>query len=238
MDNEKIHVCGARTKTCRKCGRRYSKEEYDLWNCPDCGEPRACRRSVVREGARCKFHGGASLKGAAAPSFTHGRYSKYLPTRLLERYQTAQTDGELLSLRDEVAMLDVRLSELVAGLDTGESVDVWAALGAAYEDLTGARNSGDSRGMAQALIQIGDLIEKGRAKGPAWREIIGLFDQRRKLVESERKRIVELQQVITAEKAMALITAVVHTVASHVDDRTVLNAIAVDVRRLIDQPGG
>jgi len=236
--SDPVFYCGARTKSCRVCGHRFTKEEYDLWTCPECGEDRHCRRKVTREGERCRYHGGASLKGAAAPAFRTGRYSKYLPTHLLDRYNTAQADTELLSLREEVALLDTRLTSLVEGLSTGESVGTWEVLGATHEQLMAARRSGDAAAMARALIRIGELIERGQNEGEQWNVIVTLLDQRRKLVESERKRLVELQQVITAERAMALITAIVHVVSRHVTDRGVLNAIAIDVRQLVDQPGG
>ena len=58
-----------------------------------------------------------------APRFETGRYSKYLPTRLAGRYEEARADPELLALRDDIALLDTRVAQTVAALDTGESAD-------------------------------------------------------------------------------------------------------------------
>lgn len=186
----------------------------------------------------CYMHGGKSLAGLASPQFKHGRYSKYLPGDMLSRYQEALDDTELLSLRSEIALLDARLGEQVEGLKTGEGGQVWERLRATYQQLTDARQAGDGKLLAQALIELGNLIQTGNAKEATWGGIIDLFEQRRKLVESERKRLVEMQQFITAERAMALITAVIHAVSRHVPDRQALSAIAVDIKQLIDQPGG
>lgn len=227
--------CGARTKQCRACGHRYTKEEYPLWECPECGEKRACRRKVSREGERCRNHGGASLKGIASPTIKHGRYSKYLPDALADRYREARSDPELLSLRDDVALVDTRLTELVQKLDTGENRDLWSALQATYQTLTRARAEGKTRDMAQALIAMGGLIESGAEQGVLWDEIGRVLEQRRKLVESEHKRLVEMRQMITVERAMILVTALVNAVAKRVSDRTTINAIAADFREIVGE---
>jgi hypothetical protein len=59
-----------------------------------------------------------------------------------------------------------------------------------------------------------------------------MLDLRRKLVESERKRLVQLRQMITVEQAMVLLTAVVALVREHVDDQQVLARISDGIRRL------
>jgi len=48
--------------------------------------------------------------------------------------------------------------------------------------------------MAELLGQISAGPGDMEAMREAWASVIGLIDQRRKLVESERKRLVELQQ--------------------------------------------
>jgi hypothetical protein len=204
--------------------------------CPDCGEPRACRRKVSREGERCRFHGGASLKGTASPSFKTGRYSKYLPAGLAARYKDAQKDPELLSLRDDVALLDARLAELVEKLDTGETKDLWSALRDTYERLTTARDQGKTRDMARALLDLGDLIGAGHEQGRVWDSIVALLDQRRRLVESERKRLIEMRQMISSERAMVLVTALIDAVSRRVTDRQVLSQIAADFRTIVGEP--
>jgi hypothetical protein len=93
-----------------------------------------CKRSPVTGRTRCKLHGGLSPCGAAHYRFRDGRRSKYLKhlSRHLGRaYQTALTDPKLLSLRDEVALLDARACQLLELLKTatGEEHDlIWAEL--------------------------------------------------------------------------------------------------------------
>jgi len=232
VDRRIAFRCGARTRQCRKCGHRFTKAEHDLWECPECGEHRACMQPVAREGQRCRYHGGASPGGLAASNFKHGRYSRYLPGRIAERYQEALQDDELLSMRDEVALLDTRLAELVRELEAGDSRDLWDDLHSIYQGMVRARQRGKTRDMARAIIEIGELIERGAGKWATWDAIGELMEQRRKLVESERRRMLDLQQYVTAERVMLLITAIVNVVARYVDDKRTLGRIAADVREL------
>jgi hypothetical protein len=65
-----------------------------------------------------------------------------------------------------------------------------------------------------------------------WGEVLVTLDARRKLVESVRKRLVQLSQMITAEQAMILVTAVISLVKDNVDDQRALARISDGLRRL------
>ena len=73
-----------------------------------------CRNAPVTGRTRCRLHGGKSLVGTACPHYRSGRYSAYVPERLRERYEAAEDDAELLSLRSELALTDARLMDLLA----------------------------------------------------------------------------------------------------------------------------
>jgi len=109
---------------------------------------------------------------------------------LAERFQRAYEDPKLLELRSEIALLEVRMSQLREALDENPT-------------------------------------------GPAWTEIIELFENRRKLVESERKRLVEMGQMVTVEQVNGILGAVLNSVLGNVSDKKALGAISADVARLI-----
>src|SRR4051812_28697546 len=88
-----------------------------------------CRTRPMPNG-RCRMHGGKSLSGPASPTFTTGRHSKYLPARLLARYQEMTQDAELLALRDEIALIDARISDVLQRVERGESSRIWRELAA------------------------------------------------------------------------------------------------------------
>jgi len=173
----------------------------------------------------CYMHGGATPKGIAAPQTTHGRYSKYLPKRLLERYHAATQDEQLLVLRDEIAVVESRLGDLLARVDTGEAGAAWKAIRKAHDDLDDAINSVDSARMQAALRDMERVIGRGMADYAAWNEVYALLEQRRKLVESERKREIEAQQHITTEEALLLVQALLDSVRRNVTDQAARTAI-------------
>jgi hypothetical protein len=95
-----------------------------------------------------------------------------------------------------------------------------------------ALKSGDTAKTCEAINTILDLIQRGHADYQAWREVGSVIDQRRKLVESERKRLIEMQQTLTAEKAMLLLGAVLGVIKEHVQDRNTLHAISRGIEQL------
>lgn len=173
------------------------------------------------------------MAAVASPTFKTGRYSKDLPTRLQSTYEAAISDGQLLVLRDEIALLEARLGELIQRIDTGEAGAVWKGLKAALEEYRAAKASGDGVEIHKALFGIEVLIDRGIEDYLIWGEIQSVIQQRRKVVESERKRLVEMQQMITSERAMVLLAAVVDAVRKHVSDRDTLQAISSDIRALV-----
>lgn len=192
-----------------------------------------CKKDAIPGRAVCHIHGGKSLLGIASPSYKTGRYSKFLPARLAARYEEMRGDAELLEMREEIGLVDTRLADLLSRVDTGESGALWQGLMKARIDLLAAKRGNDIIGQSLALNKMLDLISQGHADYRAWAEIGGALEQRRKLVESERKRMIETQQMISSERAMALLGAVVNIIKEHVDDRAVLAAISSGINNLI-----
>src|SRR5262249_40661359 len=70
------------------------------------GGTAVCRRPVANEGDRCILHDGTYLgPGIATPA--NGRYSRVLPKHLRQRYRKALADPDLLSVADEVAVIQL-----------------------------------------------------------------------------------------------------------------------------------
>ena len=95
----------------------------------------------------------------------------------------------------------------------------------------------DTARMSTAIKGIGEAIQAGAESGQAWADIFTAVEQRRRLVESERKRMVEQQQYVTAEQAMLLVSALIDVVTKHVRDRNIISAIYADVSKLTDKQG-
>jgi hypothetical protein len=88
------------------------------------GEP--CRKYAIKGAARCRLHGGKSLKSFAHPSFKAGKHSKFLPQQLRRDYEATLQDPELLSLRDAIALTEARVVDLLQGLcSEGDDAGIW-----------------------------------------------------------------------------------------------------------------
>lgn len=182
---------------------------------------------------RCRMHGGRTPVGAALPQFKDGRHSRYMPQRLLARYQEALTDSDLLAMHAEIGLLDARLADLLRRVDTGEAGVLWRRLAEGWVEYLRARKYGSPDELLAAEAEMSAVIELGESDALAWAEVRQVVQERRKLVESERKRLVEAQQVIPVEQALSVIAAVGESVRRHVKDPEALRLVNADIARLI-----
>jgi hypothetical protein len=199
-----------------------------------------CKQSGVGAGGRCKFHGGKSLVGPAAPAWRHGRHSKYLPRDLASRYQEALRDPDLIGLRDELALVDVRMAQLLEALGQSGNTTLWKQARAKLEafKVAGAKGRAGVEEARTTLQDLDALIASGLTAATTWDELRDTIDLRRRLSESETKRLRDLHQMISAERALALMAMLLDVVKQHVTDRHILAAIADQYARLTGQRGG
>lgn len=190
-----------------------------------------CQRRPVAGSKRCRLHGGRTPRGEALPQFKHGRYSKSLPSRLTARYQEAMNDPELLNLRAEVALVDTLLADRLAALDTGGGSAVFKELVTTWKQLLRLQAAGRTKEAGVVLTEIGQLIDAGHQHAGVLEDIARLIDQRRKLVDSEQRRLVAMQQMLTTEQAMTFVSVVMGAVKAHVSDRDALAAISAEIER-------
>jgi hypothetical protein len=190
-----------------------------------------CRRAAIINRTTCYNHGGTSPVGIGSATFQTGRYSKHLPTKLIERFRASDADPDLLALRSEISLIDARLEDVLRRVETSESGQLWRDLRAAYEAASRAQRAGDPARASVHLAEVGSLITRGHADYAAWTDICLLIEQRRRLVESERKRLVDMQAMLTSEQAMAFLSSVIAAVSAHVRDPAIRKAIAADISR-------
>src|SRR5215216_1127613 len=117
---------------------------------------------------RCRMHGGLTPRGTDLPQFEHGRYSKSLPDRLVERYETALADTERHDLADEIALAEMKLDDLLSKLDRGESDELWIQL---KEKERVLRRPQDSDRRAALLGELLSLIRRGSDEAMSWRDV-------------------------------------------------------------------
>jgi hypothetical protein len=196
-----------------------------------------CKKPAMANG-RCMIHGGRAAKGYQASNFKHGKYSKYLPYGMQKNFERSLKDPELLSLNNELAVIDGRLIELIEKLDKGESQRTWLIAKGIYGELVQALHAGSLAAVNKHMAELGEVLTKGHDEYGLWKEIGEQIDRRRSLAEAERRRLVEAHYMVDVEKAKTLMAALAASVRKHVTDTKALAAISEDFLRLTEGPVG
>lgn len=229
--------CGAWLKRCRYCNYGYRKEDPKEPGalCPVCGTERGrCTHRVRQEGLRCRNHGREAPRGPAAGNWRHGRYSKYINTDLGERYDEARTNPELLSLQDDLAMIEARLTELfdeLRGMRSEESITTWQKAKNTYRRMKRAIDEQDGATVIAAMEVLDGVFEEGRSPVRIWDEILELMNKKRIMAETQSRIVTRERLVISVEEFNVLVARTIGIIKQHVSDRA---AIAAIVREFTD----
>lgn len=197
-----------------------------------------CKARPMPNGS-CHRHGGHLTErnsGVKHPLLRTGRVSKHLPVRIQDRHEEMLKDEELLSLNQEIALIDVRIAEVLESLDTEDGTAMWRRLRvmtSAYKRHVDARRATQA---ADTLDRIFKAIKDGADEFSKWEQVLNLVDARRKTVESERKRLVEMNQMITTAQAMVMLQAILDSIRKHVPDKGVLKALSNDLTSIFNAP--
>ena len=200
-----------------------------------------CKLKAVDGFKVCRFHGGLTPVGVASPHYKHGRYSKHLPQHLLEKYQQALDDKDLLNLRDEIALTDAKLAEQLGQLETQGGTQDWKQVQNLWNVLLEANRAGDQDDIRMALRNMDSAINTGVENIALWNSIERTIENRRRLVQTEAKRLTDMGQVIVAERAMTLVFALIDIIQRRLVpyrdnqkpvDNSLLSGISSDIRAL------
>jgi hypothetical protein len=203
------HACGAKTRE---------------------GTP--CQNPTMKNG-RCRMHGGASLRGTDLPQFKHGRYSKSVPDRLVARYEEALSDEERHDLRDEIALSEAKVADLLSKMDSGESDSGWIYLKGLADRMRRAKEGE----RASLLSEILRTIREGAGESLAWQDTERWMARKQRLVEGDLRVAQVKQEMVSAEEVMALVAALVDAVRRHVGDRETRLALAREIRDVAERRG-
>lgn len=205
-----------------------------------------CQRPPVKGRNRCHFHGGRTPVGVASGTHKHGMLSKYVPTRMLGVFQEAVNQPELLSVRGDIALLTVRLTELMSRLDKEGSGSAWEDLSELWADFKQrsmdaqtAKQEGDADGAAriqqgihETLQQVDKLISSGIRNDETWREMVDLIERIAGLKQAEVKLAIQANAMLTTEQALMLFAKMLDAVRACVTDQAALTAIQLRFQEL------
>ena len=215
---------------------RYCHPEpgYDVGRCKMIKrDGNRCKNPVRHGWTVCHFHGAGrpgKPGGLNNRQVTTARHTSALPTRLLAKYEEAINDPDYLSMTEELALLDTRMAEMLERLDTTDVKLAWQKVRRAYQLLDNDNIEDDGYNNALELLQ--EALTMKSADDTIWKEVAGIIEQRRKVAETERRRVVDAQSSMTYERANMLVAFLMSSVQSHVTDPEILRAIADDLKRV------
>ena len=184
------------------------------------------------------MHGGATPRGVASPHFKHGRYSQVIPVRLAAAYDQARTDDDLLALRDEATVLQARIGELLMRVEAGDSRSFWTEAQAALNDMEAAHTARDAVALDAAFDRLRMTFRTARGDEMIWGEVQTTIEALRKVSESERKRLIEMQAMVTVDEVMAFAAALTSVMQQQARDPATLGAIQAGMQRVFEARRG
>ena len=180
-----------------------------------------CNNPAVSGSTKCRMHGGVTPKGEASPHFKHGKFSNYLPQRLLNIYEDVQADDEHTLLSRNIRLREVFIRERLAMLDdVPDSAETWKQLRDEIDDLQKAYRDSDDGKVYVALANIERIIDERTLYFQAVEEIrIDLAEQRKdkQVISSIEQRG---ENAITAKELMVFMGAVLHVINNTVTNQT------------------
>lgn len=176
-----------------------------------------CGHPALDGKRRCRMHPGREGQaGVSNPNYKGGRYSKVMPSHLRATYELAIRDPDLLSARSEISILVARIEQLLGQIGDGGGLRLWVNLLEEVQKLGSGLRSGDPQKAMAASVEgyrrLDALCRKGVEQETVWAEIYRVAELHTKMKDSEWKRMVALKQLVTAEQAIAIITAISRSV--------------------------
>lgn len=227
--------CGGILSKCRKC------EEQNVGRatqCGTCGEDLHCDKYAVPGYTRCVSHGGPvpARNFYGRGTMTTGAGSSFPIMRLAAKYNEMRKNGQLLSNRHAVEIIDDRIAQLAERIDVNDAPDRMQTLGRLWAEYKQALAARDDQNAMVIRIALDDQFEKAYHDYAAWNQIFSAFDLRRKMVESEVKILKEIRGIISVEDAYELsakmLAAMVRVVG---DDPKKLKQVQYEFARIIGE---
>jgi len=218
-----------------------------------------CKRSAVYGTDKCPRHGGGKpLKGKprghqnfktgehsdllilkfagqiiAGKTSMPSRYAKFIPGRLAEKYLESVNDPEIIALNDDIALVETRIKQLVDNIDKNEPPPVWNDVSAKFQEFMMHKRLKRLPEATECLDELEDMFARERADRESWDEIIQRTEQVMKLRSEERKRRMDMKNLLNAEQAMdmtaRLLAAVNEGLESVIEDEQTRKQIYLSI---------
>lgn len=161
-------------------------------------------------------------------------FAESLPDNLVGDFVNSLDYKNVLSNRSDIAYLEAQKAELLRRQGGGR--DYFDELGEAWHEYKFCEKAGDAPGIATAIRNIGDLIERGKRSEKWKRDHLELIEKTRRLRQDEINAEIKIglllpttQVVLEMQQYTALVLAAAHRIMSP-DDYTKLAPELIAIR--------
>lgn len=201
-----------------------------------CDDGAPCQEPC-NESGKCKKHGAGVVRQTGKPiaerermTRSAGRYYPRLPSHLKTAYRKIAASIDLQSLAGEIAMIELRINQIIDKLKTNETEQKWTQLKSLFHEFKSASRNNDKETVKACLEDMDKVINEGNNESALWDHLINdLFVKKAGLVQVESKRMYMLGATATAEQvrslAGALITCFLEEVSDYDTRRRVIERI-------------
>lgn len=195
---------------------------------PRCGakkttDGKACNNAPIDGRYRCRKHRGNAMIGEAHPKFSTGTGSRirdYLPPRLKDRFTRFLEDDNLADLHEQLALLELRLSELANRIDIGEFGAGYNTLRSLHHKMGNDWQAANNKALKpekreEALEeflskfnQMGELIQTGQADYATWQQILQVSAEKRTTAKTMAEIEYKGENSVTVLQLQAMIWAI------------------------------
>ncbi len=197
-------ICGVIRHNChvKECDGVF--KSIDQTTCNVCGEYRPLCRALPSPNGRCHRHGGSEISGALnAGKKSLGRvglYEKSLNGELRGMYVEAVTDINYISVAPEIGALAARSGQLMSEIGDTDYLAVATGVQQAVRKMREAIDKEEYWQIKEEGEVIGGLLNGVVDDKRRWDEIAALSGRLGRLAETERKRLIEEQKMITVQE--------------------------------------
>lgn len=223
--------CQRNRKRCQECER---ENVENFRKCAVCGADMQCGKNAVNGYTSCPSHGGPvpSRNFYGKGTMTTGSGSSFPLSRLAAKYNAMMKNGQVLSNRGAIEVIDIRITQLLERVDFDEAPDRLSKLYSLWAEYV------DAEGVDAAVLKkrIGDEFEKVYHDYMAWNQIFLALDLRGKSVEREVKVLKEIKAIMTAEDGYELAAKMMAAVMRVIgDDPRKMKQVQYEFAKLIGE---
>ena len=189
---------------------------------------------------RCRLHGGRSPRGEASPNYKHGNSSLYksIPAHMMESYESARGNENLMQLDDDIALFTAYVDQLMGQLSTRESKAAWERLRDVHTALMEGLQAGDTNSVMLQMQQFDRLIRRGVGDAVVWDQITVAVDNRRKLVETNRRQYQALDLFLPIELVLEANRRILGAVMRELTDANARQRVLDEFNAAFPKPRG